>query len=193
MRKVILYMMMTYDGYIANEHNGLDWMVADPSMEGDDVLTAAWDTAIIGYGGYKELSAYWPTARDDDPSISASDAVFADKMNSMKKFVFSTSRHDLTWNNSELVLISDDASIIDAVTTIQQQPGNDIVVFGGVRIAQTLARLDLIDDYLPVIQPVVIGTGKPLFAHGTQYRNLALVNVKHNNAGAVRMHYRRAK
>jgi pimeloyl-ACP methyl ester carboxylesterase len=56
-----------------------------------------------------------------------------------------------------------------------------------------LARLDLIDEYLPVIHPVVIGNGKPLFEHGKQYRNLELVNVKHNKAGAVRMHYRRAK
>jgi len=193
MRNVILYMMMTYDGYIANEQNGLDWSVADPSMEGDDVLTAAWDTAIIGYGGYKELSAYWPTAKEDDPNISASDALFADKINRMKKCVFSTSTHDLSWNNAELVRISDDASIIDAVTTMQKQPGNDIVVYGGVRIAQTLARLDLIDEYLPVIHPVVIGKGKPLFAHGTQYRTLELINVKYNTAGAVRMHYRRAK
>jgi dihydrofolate reductase len=168
-------------------------MVADPSMEGDDVLTSAWDTAIIGYGGYKELSAYWPTAKEDDPNISASDALFADKINRMKKVVFSTSTHDLSWNNAELVRISDDASIIDAVTTMQKQPGNDIVVYGGVRIAQTLARLDLFDDYLPVIHPVVIGTGKPLFAHGTQYRTLELINVKYNTAGAVRMHYRRAK
>jgi dihydrofolate reductase len=193
MRNVILYMMMTYDGYIANEQNGLDWSVADPSMEGDDVLTAAWDTAIIGYGGYKDLSAYWPTAKKDDPNISASDAVFADTINRMKKCVFSTSTHDLSWNNAELVRISDDASIVDAVTTLQQQPGTDIVVYGGVRIAQTLARLDLIDDYLPVIQPIVIGKGKPLFETGTPYRTLELVNVMHNNAGAVRMHYRRAK
>ena len=80
-------MMMTYDGYLANENNGLDWMVADPSMEGDDLLTSAWDTAIIGYGGYKDMSAYWPTAKEDDANISESDAVFADKINSMKKFV----------------------------------------------------------------------------------------------------------
>ncbi|MBA3869582.1 MAG: dihydrofolate reductase family protein [Anaerolineae bacterium] len=193
MRKVILYMMMSYDGYLANENNGLDWSVADPSMEGDDLLTSGWDTAIIGYGGYKDLSAYWPTAKKDDPNISKNDAVFADKINSMKKFVFAGSKHELTWNNCELVLISDDASIIDALTRIKQQPGKDIVVYGGVRIAQTLARLDLFDDYLPVTQPVVIGNGKPLFENVKQSLKLELVNVKHNKAGAVRIHYRRVR
>ncbi len=193
MRKVILYMMVTYDGYIANENNGLDWSVADPSMEGDHLLTSGWDTAIIGYGGYKELSAYWPTAKEDDPNISENDAVFSDHINSQKKFIFSTSKRELSWNNSELVLISDDASIIEAVTRIKQQPGKDIVVYGGVRIAQTLARLDLFDDYLPVIQPVVIGNGKPLFEHIKQKLNLEVVDVKHNKAGAVRIHYRRAR
>jgi dihydrofolate reductase len=193
MRKVILYMMMSYDGYLSTENNGLDWMVADAYMEGDDLLTSDWDTAIIGYGGYKEMFAYWPTAREDDPNISESDAVFADQMNSQKKFVFSGSQRELTWNNSELVIISDDASIIDAVTRIKKQPGKDIVVYGGVRIAQTLARLDLIDEYLPVIQPVIIGNGKPLFENVKQRLNLELVNVKQNKAGAVRIHYRRAK
>ena len=193
MRNVSLYMMMSYDGYLATEDNSLDWMIPDPSMEGDNLLTATWDTAILGYGGYKELSAYWPTAKENDPNISQNDAVFADQMNSMKKFVFSGSTHELSWNNSELVLISDDASIIDAVTGIKQQPGKDIVVYGGVRIAQTFARLNLIDEYLPVIHPVVIGSGRPLFENVKQSLNLELLNVKQNKAGAVRIHYRRAK
>jgi dihydrofolate reductase len=193
MRKLSLYMVMTYDGYLASENNSMDWMVTDSVMEGDDLLTSTWDTVIIGYGGYKEMAAYWPTARENDPNISESDAVFADKINRMKKFVFSGSRRELTWNNSELVLISDDASIIEAVTKIKEQPGKDIVVFGGVRIAQTLARLDLIDDYLPVIYPVVIGNGRPLFETVQQLLKLELVDVKHNKAGAVRIHYRRAR
>ena len=193
MRNVSLYMMMSYDGYLATENNGLDWMIPDPSMEGDDLLTSAWDTAILGYGGYKELSAYWPTAKENDPNISASDAVFADQMNSMKKLVFSGSQRELTWNNSELVLISDDTSIVDAVARIKEQPGKGVVVFGGVRIAQTLVRLDLIDDYLPVIHPIVIGSGRPLFESVNQRLNLQLVDVKHNKVGAVRMHHKRVR
>lgn len=168
-------------------------MDADAYMEGDDLLTSAQDTGIIGYGGYKEMSTYWPTAKEDDPNISENDAVFADQMNSQKKFVFSRSKHELTQNNSEPVLISDDASITDTVTGIKQQPGKDIVVYGGVRIAQTLARLDLIDEYLPVIHPVVIGNGKPLFENVKQRLKLELVNVKQNKAGAVRTHYRRVR
>jgi dihydrofolate reductase len=193
MRKLSLYMVMTYDGYLASENNSMDWMVTNSVMEGDDLLTSTWDTAIIGYGGYKEMAAYWPTAKENDPNISESDAVFADKINRMKKFVFSGSRRELTWNNSELVLISNDASIIEAVTKIKEQPGKDMVVFGGVRFAQTLARLDLINDYLPVIYPVVIGKGRPLFENVQQLLKLELVDVKHNKAGAVRIHYRRAR
>ena len=63
MRNVSLYMMMSYDGYLATENNRLDWMIPDPSMVGDDLLTSTWDTAILGYGGYKELSAYWRLPR----------------------------------------------------------------------------------------------------------------------------------
>jgi dihydrofolate reductase len=193
MRTVSLYMMLSYDGCLATENNGLEWMIPDPSMEGDDLLTATWDTAILGYGGYKELSAYWPTAREDDPNISDSDAVFADQMNSMKKLVFSGSPRELSWNNSELVRISDDASIIAAVTRIKEQPGKGVVVFGGVQIAQTFVRLDLIDEYLPVVHPVMIGRGRPLFENVNQRLNLQLVDVKQNKAGAVRMHHRRVR
>lgn len=183
---------MTYDGYIADDNNGLDWAMTSPEMDVGSALIDSWDGAIIGYNGYKEMAAYWPTAAEDD-ALSDAGKVFATKYNAMKKYVFSDKEHKLGWNNCELVLISDDASIIEAVTKLKQQPGKDIVVYGGVRIAQTLARLDLIDEYMPVIHPIVLGSGKPLFENLDQRLKLELVDVKQNKDGAVRIHYRRAK
>jgi len=138
------------------------------------------------------MAAYWPTAATDDPDISADDKVFAGRMNAMKKYVVATQEHELGWNNSELVRVSDDASIVDAIGRLKQLPGQDLVVFGGVRIAQTLARLDLIDEYVTVVHPVIVGSGRPLFEGGTQRLALELVGVKHNDDGAVQLHYRRA-
>lgn len=189
MRKVVLYMMVTYDGRLADENNGLDWTV-NPGMDGDLPASDRWEAAIIGAGGYREMAAYWPTATDD-PDISADDKAFAGTMNAMKKYVFATEEHELGWHNSELVRVSDDASIVDAIGKLKQQSGGDLVVYGGVRIAQTLARLDLIDEYITVVHPVVIGTGRPLFEQGTQRLALELVGVKHNDDGAVQLHYRR--
>jgi dihydrofolate reductase len=192
MRKIILYMQMTYDGYLADKNNGLDWII-NPVMDGDDKLTDSLDAAIIGYGAYKEMAAYWPNAKESDPNISENDAAFADKYNAMKKYVFSDTEQELSWNNCELVRVSDDASIIATVTKLKEQSGKDIVVYGGVRIAQTLARLDLIDEYMPVIHPIILGNGKPLFEGTPERRKLETVDIKHNKSGAVRIHYRRAR
>jgi dihydrofolate reductase len=185
-------MMMTYDGRLADAKNGLDWMT-NPAMDGDAALVNEWDAAVIGYGGYQGMAAYWPTAATDDPNISSVDKEFAQKINSMKKYVFASKERELGWNNSELVLVSGDSSIVDAVTTLKQKPGKDIVLFGGIRIAQTFARLDLIDEYMAVIHPVIIGSGKRLFEDTDHALKLKLVNVNHNKDAAVRIHYQRYK
>lgn len=191
MRKVFIYMQMTYDGYLADKNNGLGWTV-EPEMAGDAALVDSWDAAIIGYNGYKEMVAYWPRATEND-AVSGTEKAFANKYNAMKKYVFSNKEHELTWNNCELVRASGDDSITKAITRLRRQPGKGIVVYGGVLIAQTLTRLNLIDEYMLVTHPVLLGSGRPLFEGAGQRHELDLVDVKHNKSGAVRIHYRRGE
>jgi dihydrofolate reductase len=194
MRPLTLYLQSTLDGFIADANNSLDWMLPDTSMPGDEALPQQWDTAIIGMGGYKQMSEYWPTAAEN-PEATDIDKAFATHINAMEKLVFSSKKRDpseLTWNHSTPVQVTDDASVRKTLEEIQQRPGKGIVVFGGVRIAQTLARLDLIDEYLLVLHPVALGEGKALFENLPHPLKLELVDTARNKSGAVRVHYRRA-
>src|SRR5215217_7803027 len=148
MRHVILYMQSTFDGFLADVNNKIEWMLPDTSMEGDASLYPNWDTALIGHGAYQEMSQFWPSA-GENPELSEVDRAFAERINAMEKLVFSGKPRDdneLTWNHSAPVRVTDDDSVRAEIERIKRRPGKDIVVFGGVRIAQTLARLDLIDE-----------------------------------------------
>jgi dihydrofolate reductase len=191
MRTVYLYMQISYDGYLTDKNNDLSW-ITNAEMDDDADLMQKWDSAIIGYTGYKEMAAYWPSAADD-MTLSDTERKFAVHYNSIRKYVFSDKDHALEWNNSEIIRISDDVSIINAIAELKQQDGKDIVVYGGVQIAQTLTRLDLIDEYLLVTHPIILGDGRRLFEDKTQKRTLALHDVKKNTDGAVRLHYKRIK
>jgi dihydrofolate reductase len=195
MRTLSLYMQSTLDGFIADAGNGIGWMLPDTAMEGDESLPENWDTAIIGHGAYREMSEYWPTA-GENPEATKADRAFAERINAMQKWVFSgkpLAAHELAWNHTEPVRVSDDASIREEVERLKRRPGRGIVVFGGVRIAQTLARLDLVDEYLLVMHPVVLGAGKPLFENLPKSLKFELVDMARNDSGVVRVHTRRVR
>jgi dihydrofolate reductase len=195
MRTLSLYMQSTLDGFIADAGNGIGWMLPDTAMEGDASLPQNWDTAILGHGAYREMSKYWPTA-GENPDATEADRAFAERINAMEKLVFSSKpldRSELTWNHTEPVRVSDDASIREEVERLKRRPGKGIVVFGGVRIAQTLARLDLIDEYLLVMHPVVLGAGKSLFENLPKPLKFELVGTARNDSGAVRVQTRRVR
>ncbi|TDB76526.1 dihydrofolate reductase, partial [Actinomadura sp. KC216] len=155
MRRVVLYMMTSVDGFIAGPDGDLDWMIS-PDEEGQaealDQLDTI-DTALIGRGVYEEMVRYWPTATDE----------YANRINAMPKLVFSRTPEPLRWNNARIVPVTGDADLAAQVSRLKTRPGPDMVLFGGARLAQTFARLALVDEYRLCIQPVALGSGRPLF------------------------------
>ncbi|MFI0405236.1 dihydrofolate reductase family protein [Actinomadura sp. 3N508] len=159
MRRVVLYMMTSVDGFIAGPDGDLDWMISpdeDRQAEALEQLDAI-DTALIGRGVYEEMVRYWPTATDE----------YANRINAMPKLVFSRTPENLRWNNAHIVPVTDDADLADQVTRLKSRPGQDMVLFGGARLAQSFARLSLVDEYRLCTQPVALGTGRPLFSNRT--------------------------
>ena len=189
MRKVILYMMMSVDGYIAGPNNELDWMVPiedEAAIEMGLINTV--DTALIGHGSYKDMAGYWPAAAEN-PSTSKGEAEFARKMNAITKLVFSQTEEKLEWQNAQQVLVRDNDDLAEQVAKLKRRPGKDMVLYGGVRLAQTFAQLGLIDEYRLVVHPVILGSGKPLFKDIQDKTNLKLVNTQHDNSGTVLLNY----
>ncbi len=188
MRRVILYMTTTADGFIAGPDNELDWMLGTPDQElNDDIiaLLRASDAGFLGYPVAQGMIPYWESAAAD-PSASPAARDLATTINGLHRIVISNQPVDLPWANSELIVAPSDDDLVAAVTEIKRQPGRDIGVPGGVRTAQRFARLELIDEYVLQVHPRAIGVGQPLF---TQRTELELAAAKTYDSGVVRLRY----
>lgn len=188
MRKVILYMTTTVDGFIAGPSNELDWMLgtSDQGLNDDIVaLLRASDAGFLGYPVAQGMIPYWESVAAN-PSASPAARDLAAAVNRLRRIIISNQPVDLPWDNSELVVARDDDDLIAAVTEIKRQPGGDLGVPGGVRTAQRFARLGLIDEYVLQVHPIAIGSGQPLF---TQKTELQLIGAKAYDSGVMRLWY----
>lgn len=111
----------------------------------------------------------------------------ADIMNHLNKIVFSTTLQQVEWANSRLAT----GSPAEEIARLKQQPGKDIGVAGGARLAQSLSKEGLIDEYRLTVHPVVLGSGKPLFADLPRPLNLKLVDEKTLASGVLVLTYQR--
>lgn len=202
MRELILFMHMSLDGYVAaaNKSSGLttaeddtaDNVTDDDGIFGTVVpkLTNDADTLLLGRVVADELLGYWLNADANDPNLSSGSLAYARWATGVHKAIISNTEEQLPWGNSELLLVINDEDMVRAVSALKRQPGKNIVVHGGVRTVQALARLNLIDEYQLVVQPVAQGDGKPLFKDLPDSLKLQLVEVVGLKAGGVFLRYR---
>ena len=188
-RKVFLYMTMTFDGFIAGPNNELDWMVQTPDQEmNDDVvaLLSGADSGLMGYPTASGMIPYWASVANN-PSASQGELAIARAINKIHGIVISNTPEKLEFENAELLLAKSDNDLIEAVARLKRQPGRDLGVPGGVRTGQTFARLGLVDEYVLMMHPVASGIGKRLF---TNKVNLELVSAKTYKSGVMKVCYR---
>jgi dihydrofolate reductase len=145
----------------------------------DDVVNAAMgerisrsDGLLLGRRSYEDMLGYWNTQ----------DSPFKEMLNSAPKHVASrTLREPLPWPNSTLL----SADVGDAVARLRQQPGRDLHVMGSGELIQTLMGHDLIDEYLLLIHPLVLGAGRRLFGDGGPPASLRLVDSTASTTGVL--------
>lgn len=200
MRKLILFMHTSLDGYVSDADPPPGPTSADDNNDGDlgememvvPKLTADADTLLLGRVVADELLGYWLSAESNDPNLSSGGHAYARWATSAHKAILSRADEQLPWENSELLVVKDDADMARAVSKLKRQPGKNIVVHGGVRTAQNLARLNLIDEYQLVVHPVAQGEGGPLFKDLPHKLKLRLIEVVELKAGGVFLRYRPA-
>lgn len=141
------------------------------------------DGLLLGRKTYDIFAAHWPRVTDDHPDADAGRA-----LNALPKYVASRTLTELTWQNS--TLLGED--VPGAVAKLREEPGGEIHVMGSGDLIQTLIRHDLVDEYRLMIFPVVLGTGKRLFAEGAVPAALELVESRTTPGGVVICVYRRA-
>ena len=189
MRKVVLYMTMTCDGFFSGPHGELDWMSQTPDQELNDEIVAlleGFESGFIGFPTASGMIPYWLDVAKNH-SASKGERAIAQAVNKLHPIILSNKEEKLEWENAELLLVKSDKDLVEAVTKVKQQPGRDLGVPGGIRTAQTFVRLGLIDEYVLMVHPVAIGKGKRVF---TDRVNLELVSAKTYKSGVMRVCYR---
>ncbi|MGH3385502.1 MAG: dihydrofolate reductase family protein [Nocardioidaceae bacterium] len=128
---------------------------------------------LLGRRTYEDLAGFWPKQTDNP---------FTEVLDNTQKYVASTTLAEpLPWANS--TLLEGDAA--DAVAGLKQQPGKDIVVLGSGELVQALMRRNLVDEYVLLIHPLVLGSGRRLFTDGSSVNALRLVGSTTTTTGVV--------
>jgi dihydrofolate reductase len=193
MRKLLVMAFMSLDGVVQAaggadedrdggfEHGG--WAVPhfdDTIMRSATDLTLRAGALLLGRRTYEILAGSWPNAEPDD--------VIGAKLNSMPKYVVSRTLDSVSWHNSTLLT----GDVVDAVLALKAGDGGEIQVHGSGGLVQTLLAHDLVDEFRLHVFPVLVGSGKRLFADGTGPGRLTLVDTTTSTTGVHVSTYARA-
>jgi dihydrofolate reductase len=169
---------------VVTEFLSLDGVMEDPAWTApywnDDIAkfksdeNVASDALLLGRVTYQGFAAAWPESADEG----------ADRMNNLPKYVVSTTLNRVEWNNSTLIK----GHVVEELTKLKQQDGQDILVYGSATLVQTLIQHALVDRYRLLIYPVVLGKGKRLVQEGTT-ATLKLVETQTFSSGVAALIY----
>jgi len=176
---------------VATLFMSLDGVVESPEKWtfkfGDDALwkfkleeTLASDALLLGRVTYEGFAAAWPDRKDPDG--------FADRFNSMAKYVASRTLKKLDWNNSHLIK----GDLAAEISKLKNQPGQDIVIHGSPSLIRALLPFDLIDEYRLLVYPLVLGRGKRLFDESSK-ADFKLADSQAFSKGVMKLVYRPAR
>jgi dihydrofolate reductase len=181
MRKVIFFMLTSLDGYFEGPNREIDWHNVDEEFNRLSIeqLNAV-DMLLFGRVTYEMMASYWPT-----PTAIQNDPIVAGKMNSLPKIVFSKTLASAKWQNTRLVK----TKFVDEITKLKTQPGKDLIIFGSSDLAVSFLQHGLLDEIRVMVNPLILGAGKPVFK-GIQGRlKLKLLNTKTLGNGNVVLYY----
>lgn len=177
MGRLISFMMISLDGYMAAVNDAIDWQVIDDEFNqfAADQLNAV-ATLVFGRVTYEGMASYWTT-----PEAMADDPIIAAKMNELPKIVFSSTLASADWQPT--TLIKD--RIPEAVAELKQQSGQDLIILGSSNLTASLINLGLVDELRVMVSPVLLGAGKSLFEGVNPPLKLKLIETRNFKAGNV--------
>jgi dihydrofolate reductase len=188
MRKLIVNEWMSLDGVVqapgapdedtsgSFKHGGWHMRYFD-DLSQQKVLEGFAETGgmLLGRRTYEIFAAYWPNAPEEEQ-------VIAEPMNTLPKYVASTTLEDpLEWQNSRVL----QGDLTDAVNALKQEEGKDLHVIGSTKLVQSLIANDLVDELRLMIDPVVLGGGKRIFPEDGALKSLRLVESQPTTTGAI--------
>jgi dihydrofolate reductase len=180
MRAIVVSVWMSLDG-VFDANTMEQWFNPYESEERgeyikNNVLTS--DAVLVGRVTYEMLAGYWPNLKNNEFGI-------ADKLNSMPKYVVSSTLKEASWNNSTVLK----GNLVDEVTRLKHQPSGSIIVFGSATLVQALIRAGLVDEFRFLVHPVMAGSGKRFFREGMGPSGLSLEKTQTFPNGVVYFSY----
>jgi dihydrofolate reductase len=176
-RRIINSTYVSLDGVIEHlEKWHFDYLDDDADRFGWEQLAAS-DALLMGRLTYEGFAEVWPEREDD----------YADKINSMRKYVASTTLERADWPGSKVI----EGDLVEAVTEIKREPGEDILMYGFGPVAQTLLQHGLLDELRLWVHPVLVGVGQPsdlLFRSGSTTK-LRLLDHQSFDSGLIILSY----
>lgn len=181
--------MLTLDGCVSGPNGELDWLFEINDDERNKFffdLYNSIDGAIFGRITYQAMANHWTSAEWN--TSSDKNDVFARIMNNLNKYVFSRTLEKVEWENSTLVK----GDVTEEVAKLKHQSGKNIVLCGGIGIAKTFMKLNLIDEYRLIVHPIAIGKGIHLFEDLNDKMNLKLLNTINFPTGITALYYEKS-
>jgi dihydrofolate reductase len=182
MPKLVVYNSMSLDGFFTDANGDMSWAhKRDPEWQAFVSENASGGGQLLfGRVTYNLMAGFWPT-----PLAAEANPIVVERMNNLRKFVFSTTMDKASWNNTTLFK----GDLAGEVRRLKQEPGPNIVIMGSGSIVAQLADAGLIDEYQIALNPLVVGSGRTLFEGVKRKLPMKLARSRAFDNGNVMLFY----
>ena len=189
MRKLILSMQVSLDGFIEGENGDMSWLQKENEEQWKDIfdMLETVDLFLLGRVMYPDYRDYWKSTLTNEKA-SPNHKAYARLAEKTAHIVFSQTLKEAGWENTRII----SGPVAEEVKKIKQQPGKDIQIVGGAKLAATLIDAGLVDEYRIVVNPVIISKGKSFFCQLTNRSKLQFQLAKVLKSGVVILKYKPA-
>jgi dihydrofolate reductase len=187
MRKLILSMQVSLDGFIEGPNGDMSWLHKDDKEQWQDLfeMLQSVDLFLLGRVMFPDYRNYWKQALTN-PQASPNEVAYAQLAEKTKHIVFSATMDEPAWENTQII----NGDVAEEIAKLKKQPGKDIQVVGGARLAATVIEAGLVDKYRLIINPVIIGSGKSFFRDQRSKHLLELTGTKLLASGVMIARYK---
>ena len=183
MRKLKLQVQMSVDGFVAGPDGEMDWITFDWDDDLNayvDALTAPVDCIVLGRKLAESFIPHWAARPEGEDPASI------DKFNDTPKVVFTRTLERSEWENTTLAR----GDLAEEIATLKNAPGGDIITYGGASFVSSLLKHGLVDVLNLFVNPVALGTGKPIFTALDEWQGFTLETSRAFPCGIVLLKYR---